>query len=27
MREREWATAYITRRNPTWSTANYHRDT
>jgi len=27
MREREWPTGYITRRKPTWSTANYHRDT
>jgi len=27
MREREWPTGYITRRKPTWSSANYHWDT
>jgi len=27
MREREWPTAYITRRKPAWSAANYHWDT
>jgi len=27
MREREWPTGCITRRKPTWSAVNYHRDT